>query len=71
MTDSDSIVERMNYRGKETATHLLTADNLSIREAPDGTLVVELFDYGANGVPLHGYKWTLGPEDRARLKHKI
>lgn len=71
MTDSDSIIERVSYRGKETSTHLLTADNMSIRHAPDGTLVVELFRYGEQGRALEAYKWTLGPEDRERLKQKL
>jgi hypothetical protein len=68
---TDSIVERVSYRGKkETSTHLLTADNMSVREAPDGTLVVELFHYGATGKPLESYKWTLGADDRRAIKIK-
>lgn len=65
---SDSVICRVAHRGKrESITTILTADNTSVRLAPDGSLVLELFRYGARGEPLESYQFHLCPEDRARV----
>jgi len=64
---TETSVEKVSHRGRETATHLLTAANLSIRTGPEGELVIELFDEDARS----SYRWTLGAEDRDRLRKVV
>lgn len=71
MTDAPaSTLERVPYRkgAKEVPTVVLTADNMSIRVANDGTLVVELFRYGSKEEPIEGYQMRFSLEDRRRLR---
>jgi hypothetical protein len=65
-----STVERVSYRGKrETSTHILTADNMSIREDKEtGALILELFRYNAKGDPVEGWQMRFCTEDRKRLR---
>lgn len=65
----ESVVERVTFGKKETATHVLTADNLSVRDTNDGGLVLELFRYGVNDRALESYRFTLCPEDADRVRH--
>ncbi len=69
-SESMSRVERAKHRGKETATVLLEADNMSIRTAPDGSCVIELFRYDGN-TAVEGYRIHFCAEDRARLRGKV
>jgi hypothetical protein len=69
--DTLSTVKRVQYRGKERETHLLTADNMSVRVSPDGHLVMELFRYGANNRVAESYRFYVGPEDRERLRRYV
>lgn len=75
LAHSDSCVERVTFRGRETVTHLLTADNMSVRSVhlgADGALVVELFRYDdKTGRAVESYRFTYGPEDRLRLKQAL
>ncbi len=65
----DSVVERVTFRGKETSTHLLTADNLSVRDTADGGLVLELFRYNdATRRVVESYRFTLCSEDADRVR---
>ena len=64
----NSTVKRVQHRGKETEAHLLTADNMSIRVAPDGSLVMELFRYDKSDRATESYRFYICPEDRARLR---
>jgi hypothetical protein len=66
-----SHVDRVKLRGAETSTRLLTADNCSIRSAPDGSLIVELFRYGADDQPIESYQFHFCPVDRDRLRAKV
>jgi hypothetical protein len=65
---SDTRVELAKYRGKETTTLLLDADNMSVRAEPDGGLVLELFRYGANDRAIESYRFHISAEDRRRVK---
>lgn len=71
MDDPCSMIERVKFGAKETATHLLTADNLSARKAPDGSAVLELFRYGNDGIAKESYRFHLCPEDLALLKRQL
>jgi hypothetical protein len=64
-------IDRVRYRGKETATTLIEADNLSVRTAADGTCIIELFRYGADDKAIEGFRIALCSEDRARLRGKL
>jgi hypothetical protein len=66
---NETTVERVSYRGRESVTHLLTADNLSIQRNEDGSRVLELFRYDERtNRAVESYRMVLCAEDVARLK---
>lgn len=73
---ASSTIERVNYRGKETRTHILTADNTSIyRNAETGELCIALHRYG-DGRANHDkavetYEFRLCELDARRLKGEL
>lgn len=69
--DPNSTVKRVAFRGKETETHLLTADNMSVRRGPDGGAVLELFAYNDKGRAVESFRFYLCPEDRARVREAL
>lgn len=68
MPDSASTIFRVNHRGRAAEKLVLAADNTSIRAAPDGSLVLELFRYGRDQAPIESYRFHLCAEDRARIR---
>jgi hypothetical protein len=71
MTASTSSLTRVKYRGRESTTVLLEADNMSVRALPDGGAVVELFKYGADGKVVEGFKMAFCAEDCSRLRDEL
>jgi hypothetical protein len=72
MTDrTDTRVERAMFRGKETTSLLLDADNMSCRGTPDGGMVLELFRYNDAGRAVESYRFYLSAGDRKRLRHYL
>jgi hypothetical protein len=70
MAEADtSTIERINYRGRETRTHVLTADNASVYENKEtGELCLALHRYGDNERAVETYEFRLCAADRERLK---
>jgi hypothetical protein len=71
MTTADtSTIERVNYRGRETRTHVLTADNMSVCENKEtGELVISLHRYNeGTSRAVESYEFRLCGVDRDRLK---
>lgn len=66
-----SRVERVTYRGKESASLLLDADNMSSRFQKDGTLVVELFRYGKNDRVAESFRFYFQPDDVDHLRENL
>lgn len=70
MTDT-STIERVNYRGKETRTHILTADNMSVYANQEtGELCIALHRYGAQDKPVETFEFRLCAQDRERLRRE-
>ena len=67
MDNPNSMVERVSLRGRETVTHLLTADEISIRADNAGGLLLELFRRDNAGKPVESYRFHLCPEDTVTL----
>jgi hypothetical protein len=62
----------VNYRGKETRTHILTADNTSIyRNAETGELCIALHRYGDREKPVETYEFRLCELDARRIKGEL
>ena len=61
-------VVRVKHGGAETSAMLLEADNLSVRSAPDGSAIIELFRYTHTGRCIESYQVRFCPQDRARLR---
>lgn len=68
MSDTGTRVERIKYRGKETAALILSADNMSVRYAADGTVIAELFRYGSDNRAIEGYQFHFAGDDAERLR---
>ena len=72
MQDPHSKIELIKYRGRETATHLLTVDDLIVYRTADGGAVIEFIRYGTgksdSNKPVETYRLTVCPEDAQRLR---
>ena len=73
MTDESKVTLVKYGRGKaarETETHLLTADNLSVFKDGKG-LVLALHEYNTEGKATHTYRLWLSEGDTIRLRSLI
>ena len=71
MSDGTSRLERAKYTGRETTTVVLECDKASVRRAPDGGLVVELFRYGRDDKAVEGYQLHLCAADCTRFERAL
>lgn len=63
-----SKIERIKLRGKETALHLATVDDLITYRTDDGGCVVDFVRWNDNRKPVESFRITLCPEDYRRLQ---
>ena len=68
-----SILYRTSHKGgRESKLKIvIKADDMSIRTATDGTLVLEFLQYDANGRAVEGFQVHVCPEDEERIKQEV